>query len=293
MSTVNLIDTRHPHKTYERRFALLVGIDAQKQTLLENLVLFFDQESLKKWLKKHHKRGLPFFEQYFRASPLMLLSGEVGCGKTELAQSIGSPLAHRLGGQSVMVFETPSDVRGSGLVGELSNRITAAFTQAKSRLRSGQMGILIIDEVDDLATSRSQNQAHHEDRAGVNALIKEIDRLEREEVSLAVIMITNRASSIDPAILRRAATQLTFSRPNADTLHILFDRMLEGTMPSSKEIDQLVAACTEKEVPFSYSDILRRVGKQALVASMQTNQAFSAAAILKILRTTQPSPLIL
>ncbi|MGG2362463.1 AAA family ATPase, partial [Salmonella enterica] len=85
---------------------------------------------------------------------------------------------------------------------EISNRITEAFTQAKSKVKGHDIGILIIDEADDLATDREQNQAHHEDRTGLNVLIKQIDTVGREKSNLAVILITNRLKVLDPAVVR-------------------------------------------------------------------------------------------
>src|SRR5690606_12673165 len=128
---------------------------------------------------------------------------DVGCGKTELANAIGSPLAKLLN-KRIKCFETPSNIRRAGRVGEISNRITQAFDSVKMQLGKSEPGILIIDEADDLATSREQNQAHHEDRAGLNVLLKQIDSISREGYSISVILITNRLSVIDPAVIRRA-----------------------------------------------------------------------------------------
>jgi ATP-dependent 26S proteasome regulatory subunit len=94
-----------------------------------------------------------------------------------------------------------------GHVGELSARITEAFTQAKARAVAIGRGILIIDEADDLATGRSQMQAHHEDRAGVNVLIKQINQLSTGSPPIALIMIINRADILDPAVIRRASSR--------------------------------------------------------------------------------------
>ena len=54
---------------------------------------------------------------------------------------------------------------------------------------------------------------HHEDRAGVNAFIRGVDRLSNGQLPAAVIMCTNRLGALDPAVKRRAADILTFARP--------------------------------------------------------------------------------
>src|SRR5437868_6339691 len=74
--------------------------------------------------------------------------------------------------------------RGQGRVGEMTQLLSAAFehtVEAGTRLkRSGKAKggiILLVDEADALAQSREAAQMHHEDRAGVNAFIRGIDRL--------------------------------------------------------------------------------------------------------------------
>jgi len=87
-------------------------------------------------------------------------------------------------------------------------------TRTRTRAESIGRGILVLDEADDLATRRGQMQAHHEDRAGVNVLIKQIDQLSKAKAPITVIIITNRADVLDPAVVRRAALRLDFHRPD-------------------------------------------------------------------------------
>ncbi len=189
MSELHLLETIHPMREAAVEFEALLGIDAHKEALVDELALILDRSRLEAWCKKHHAAGLGILGQARSKAPLILLSGDVGCGKSALASCVATPVA-RLLDQRVACLETPSDIRGGGHVGELSARITEAFAQAKSRATSVGRGILVIDEADDLATGRSQMQAHHEDRAGVNVLIKQISQLARDATSLAVIMIT-------------------------------------------------------------------------------------------------------
>ena len=55
---------------------------------------------------------------------------------------------------------------------------------------------------------------HHEDRAGVNAFIRGIDRIGNGRLPAAAIMCTNRLNALDPAVKRRAADILIFERPD-------------------------------------------------------------------------------
>jgi SpoVK/Ycf46/Vps4 family AAA+-type ATPase len=289
MAELQLLETIHPARAEQERFAALVGLESQKQMLLDELTLLLSSDRLTSWLKKHHPKGLPVAEVTRRATPLVLLSGEVGCGKTVLATTIGTPLARVLDSK-VHVLETPSNIRGTGLVGELSARVTESFTQAKAKV-SKSCGLLIIDEADDLALSRSELQAHHEDRAGLNVLLKQLDLLPREKVRLAVLMITNRAGALDPALLRRAALTLEFKRPGRVERRQVFERLLERCSYSDEDLERLVKR-SEREVPYSYSDLMQRVARAALLDSWHRNEAFSPAHLLAALEAVEPSPLM-
>jgi SpoVK/Ycf46/Vps4 family AAA+-type ATPase len=292
MSGLQLFETSHPQKDAAARYEALVGLETQQQLLLDELTLLLDPKRLDKWLRAHHPKGLLAASTLTGGSPLILLSGEVGCGKTALATSVGTPLARALD-RKVVALETPSDIRGRGLVGELSARITEAFEQARARVRHAGCGLLIIDEADDLATARDQMQAHHEDRAGVNVLIKQIDGIVREKTPLAVLMITNRGSALDPAVARRATLQLRFNRPNRAQRRAVMERLLDGAKHTAKELDHLVTATKARHgVPFSFSDLNVRLARSALRRAWHDDRAFGPEVLLEALTELNPSPLV-
>lgn len=288
---VKLQEQKHPNQVAEAAFNDLIAIDQQKYILLNTLELFFNKEKVEQWQKKHHPKGLDFFQNLTGGTPLVILSGDVGCGKTALAHSIGSPLAKQID-KRIIVFETPSNIRGVGRVGEVSNRITDAFEQVKSKIKPGQMGILIIDEADDLATDRDQNQAHHEDRAGLNVLIKQIDLIARENIALAVILITNRLKVLDPAVIRRATQIIEFGRPDANARLLVFQRIFKGSALSDKDYTELVEASAQPDTPYSFSDLIQKAGKQSLYYAIQNNQPFGKDVYLATIKYVKPSPII-
>lgn len=290
---LKLIERKHPLSEAGAAFERLVGIEGHKDSLMDFLELTLRPEKFSAWIKNNHPDGLPFASELDFSSPLIILSGEVGCGKTALAGSVATPLGKRIDSR-ILVLETPTNLRGSGLVGEISKRITEAFSQARSSLINNniQHGILILDEADDLATSRSQMQAHHEDRAGLNALIKQLDKLKEDRVKLAVVLITNRLSVLDPAVRRRASLELVFERPDKEQLELVFQRILSGTNSSKKDIRLLVELASSKKVPFSYSDLTQKVAKAALLKSFKHGQKFSVEMIVDVLKETEPSPML-
>ncbi len=152
-------------------------------------------------------------------------------------------------------------------------------------------GILVIDEADDLATGRSQMQAHHEDRAGVNVLIKQISQLARDSAPLAVIMISNRANVLDPAVLRRAVLSLHFARPGDEARALVFRRILDGTNPSEQQIRELVKL-THKQVPYTFSDLTDRIARPALRQAWKCDRPFGVEAVKLVIADIEPSPLM-
>lgn len=293
MEPLKLHEVKHPHKDYNGRYEKLIGLDTQKRLLLANLRLLFEQESDLAWKKKFHPKGLNVLDSILRATPLILLSGDVGCGKTELASCIGTPLSNVLGGKTVRVFETPSDTRGGGLVGELSARITTAFRSATSALKPNEKGILVIDEADDLAADRQQEHAHHEDRAGVNALIKEVDRLEKQKTPLVVVLITNRETVMDAAIRRRAVAEIQFRRPNAEEIDEVIEYLLKDVESTPAQIKAITSLCTKNKPLHSYSDFFTRITRQAIIIAQNNYVAYSPDVLKQAIENTKPSPQIL
>jgi SpoVK/Ycf46/Vps4 family AAA+-type ATPase len=288
MNELRLVETIHPTRDGMSDYDSLLGIDDQKEALADELALILNPQRFDSWHKKHHASGLAFVDNSRSSAPLILLSGDVGCGKTALASCVATPVARTID-QRIACLETPSDIRGEGYVGELSSRLTEAFAQAKIKASKVGRGILIIDEADDLATRRGQTQAHHEDRAGVNVLIKQIDQLARDTTPIAVIIITNRADVMDPAVLRRAVLRLEFGRPNDDARAAVFNRILDGTGATHAQIRELVNL-TSGPVPYTFSDLTVRIGRLALRHAWKNDQPFGVAALRHAIAQVHPSP---
>jgi AAA+ superfamily predicted ATPase len=171
-------------------------------------------------------------------------------------------------GIELTLFPLSLATRGQGRVGEMTQLLSAAFehtVQAATRLKgSGKAKggiILLVDEADALAQSREAAQMHHEDRAGVNAFIRGIDRLANMRLPAAVIMCTNRLNALDPAVRRRAADILAFARPNEhQRMHILSLRL--GPLGVGRAHLQAIVDATGQsraEPGFTFSDLTQRL----------------------------------
>ena len=234
-----------PDPDAEKQFESLVGLDHLKSTVLKEAKLVIAPGLLERWSEEKHGSILPCLEQFHERSHLMLFHGDVGTGKTTLADSLGDPVA-RAEHIPVTRYRLSLATRGQGNVGQMTSLITKAFDEVAKFAKRGPDGakprsaaVFVIDEADALAESRETDQMHHEDRAGVNALIRGIDRLARERLPVLVILCTNRRDSIDPAVLRRTSISHEFGRPNEEQIRELLRRAFGGVF-SDEQYDKLV-----------------------------------------------------
>jgi AAA+ superfamily predicted ATPase len=84
----------------------------------------------------------------------------------------------------------------------------------------------------------------HEDKAGVNALIRGIDSIQGLPVAVLVIMCTNRHSAIDPAVRRRSAATFEFNRPSQEQCAALLKNYLGDINEISSGHSSCITLCT-------------------------------------------------
>ena len=252
------------------RLARLVGLDDQKARLLKTLALLINPDGLKAWANSNHPGADKILTTVLERPPLVILEGDVGTGKTELAETIGDAVA-RQECVDITLFPLSLATRGQGLVGEMTNLLSAAFDhvlkKAKELQRNGENKsrdaiLLLVDEADALAQSRETVQMHHEDRAGVNAFIRGVDSFARSRVPAAVIMCTNRVGSLDPAVRRRAAHILEFRRPSDRQRKQVLEAPLSELGFKSSDIEDLVSETgerSERKYSFTFSDLTQRL----------------------------------
>src|SRR5260370_21686317 len=125
----------YPDITAQRWYERLVGLDDHKAHLLIELEMLLYPERLEQWSKRYHSgQVLRICELYRNRVPLILLEGDVGTGKTALAETIGDALARQIGeGRQVHMLKINTQVRGTGQVGDMSDLIAHAFAQAEAR----------------------------------------------------------------------------------------------------------------------------------------------------------------
>lgn len=281
------------------RLARLVGMDDKIKRLTNILSLLINPAGLNAWLEVNHGHATGILEAVLRRPPLVVLAGDVGSGKTELAETIGDKVA-RQEDLDITLLPLSLASRGQGRVGEMTQLVSAAFEHAYneacrlkgvgSKARGGV--ILLVDEADALAQSRESEQMHHEDRAGVNAFIRGIDKLASVRLPIAVLMCTNRLSALDPAVRRRAADILVFSRPTLEQREYILTLWFSQLGFTSAQIHALAQATGEsQERPYGYtfSDLTQRL-LPTIVLDAYPDRRVTAERAIDLAYTILPTP---
>ena len=271
ISLDDLFDRRldFPDIYARKRFVRLVGVDEAKSRLTKLLAVLVNPAGPRAWAQRFHPSANILLEYLERRPPLVILAGDVGTGKTELAETVGDAVA-RQENIGVTLFPLSLATRGSGRVGEMTQLLSAAFDHTleeakKLKREHGKAGggvILLVDEADALTQSREESQMHHEDRAGVNAFIRGVDHLAEKQLPAVVVLCTNRLSAIDPAVQRRAAEIFEFRRPDKGQRRTVIETPLAEAGLSPSQIEKLVqmtGPASDAEVGFTFSDLTQRL----------------------------------
>ncbi|MDP9025060.1 MAG: ATP-binding protein [Candidatus Eremiobacteraeota bacterium] len=272
----------------------LAGIDAQKAALFNELALATNPARVVAWSRQHHTRvQSTLLTAYRQRVPLIVLQGDVGTGKTALAESVGAALVRDGLCSDARLLKLTGQVRGQGLVGQMSDEIVKAFAYAEARattLGAATPLLLLVDEADAIATSRAGEQMHHEDKAGVNTLLQRLDHLKTLPVRPVVVFITNRAGAVDPAIARRAGTVLRFERPAADAREAIFGSMLTEYGFSRADIKRLAHETERKNPRYTASDLVDKILVRALQEAVRCNKPLTVEFMSATIKDVEPSP---
>merc|ERR1712050_794955 len=211
-STVqSLANAEKPDVTY----ADIGGMDVQKQEIKEAVELPLTHGHL------YSQIGID-------APSGVLLYGPPGTGKTMLAKAVANQTTatfiRMVGSEFVQKY-----------LGEGPRMVRDVFRLA----RENAPAIIFIDEVDAIATARfdAQTGADREVQRILMELLNQMDGFD-QTVNVKVIMATNRADTLDPALLRpgRLDRKIEFPMPDRRQKRLIFST-ITGKMNLSEEVD--------------------------------------------------------
>ncbi|KAH9798033.1 P-loop containing nucleoside triphosphate hydrolases superfamily protein [Citrus sinensis] len=132
----------------------------------------------------------------------VLFEGPPGTGKTSCARVI----ANQAG---VPLMYVPLEVVMSKYYGESERLLGKVFSLA-NELPNG--AIIFLDEVDSFAVARD-SEMHEATRRILSVLLRQIDGFEQDK-KVVVIAATNRKQDLDPALISRFDSMITFGLPD-------------------------------------------------------------------------------
>jgi SpoVK/Ycf46/Vps4 family AAA+-type ATPase len=280
-----------PDARLAERGERLVGFEERFSRLGRAMTILLNPDSLAAWATRFHGKDLPLLATMADRYPLIVLHGDVGTGKTAFAESAADRLCrvtHREG----MLLKLSTRVRGVGQVGQMSHLINQAFAAVEAEAGRKRAAVLLIDEADSLASSREQIHSHHEDKVAVNTLIQKIDDVRRLGGRLLVILCTNRFAALDPALLRRAALDERFDRPDESERAALLLADTAGLGISPQVLKQTVALTgpdANDGLGFTFSDLRTRLLPEAVLRAYP-DRPLADGDLLEAARAMAPSP---
>jgi SpoVK/Ycf46/Vps4 family AAA+-type ATPase len=137
-----LSEETYPSDVWQERYESLVGLKDIKAKVLTALRSLFCPDFVRHWGQQYHceSQAIILLQKRY---PVLLFHGVPGVGKSELALAIGDPLARVLG-TPVISYSIGLQLRGEGLVGQLSQNICKLI--AFGHLRHMERGVPILLE---------------------------------------------------------------------------------------------------------------------------------------------------
>jgi len=151
------------------------------------------------------------------AKTRIVLYGPPGTGKTALAKAVAKDM-------DAVFMNVSSDQLVSRYFGESKQKVNAMFNVAKKKQKeTGKPVIIFLDEVDDIAKSRDNENVHEATKGILNRLIAELDGFNNaDSKNITLIASTNKPWTLDSAFLQRMDQAIYADPPDKeDRLDIL------------------------------------------------------------------------
>ena len=205
------------------------------------------------------------FAKFQHATPKgFLLYGPPGCGKTLIGKATAYNLTKQLRDKSgADMREYFMHIKGPEIlnmwVGESERMVREIFATAREKRREGYMPFLFIDEAESILGTRRASRYSSILSTLVPMFCTEMDGIDSLN-EVVIILASNRADLIDPAILRpgRIDRKIKVNRPNKEGAREIYRIYLTNDLPydpavlagsKSKEaaIDALIGRLIENQ----------------------------------------------
>jgi proteasome-associated ATPase len=201
-----------------------------------------------------------------------LLYGPPGCGKTLLGKATAFNLRRQIRAETGVDHpEFFLHVKGPEIlnmwVGESERQVRDLFVQCRERAAEGSLAFLFIDEAESILGTRRAGRYHSMLSTVVPMFCAEMDGMEPLQ-NVVVILASNRADLIDPAILRpgRIDRKIKVNRPDQAGAQRIYEIYLKETLPLAEPKEALARALAEAHFARTpenqFLEIVYRSGKR-------------------------------